>query len=79
MNSNNKNNKTTTKENFNLLGHNFHRYILNYQANIGFAQKGGAKHSSDNQEHLKRLVSDVNILSPKENIQVVFAEFLFGN
>lgn len=79
MNSNRNNKKTSIKVDNNLIGHDFHRYILNFQANVGIAKNGGSVYNLNHQEHLKRLVNDVNILSTTESIRVALSEPFFKN
>ncbi len=77
----NKQTYTTTKTNrlTNLIGEDNHRYFLELQAAFGVAQRGGVKFPFSNEVHTKRLVSDVNILSPTEHKQLIFSEVIFSN
>lgn len=70
--------KTTIQSN-NLIGNNGHRQFIQLQASLGIAQRGGVKYPYYNQHHDVRLVSDVNILSSKENKQLIFSEQIFSN
>lgn len=77
----NKQTYTTTKINSttNLIGEDNHRYFLELQATFGVAQRGGVKFPFPNEAHIKRLVSDVNILSSQEKKQLIFSEVIFSN
>ena len=66
-------------ENVNLIGEEQHRKFINLQAAYGFAQRGGVKFPFPGEQHSKRLISNVNILSSNENIQLVFSESIFSN
>ena len=78
MNSN-KYNQTTTQTTTNLIGEARHRHFLKLQAAYGFAQRGGVSFPYASQEHSKRLVSSVNILTSTENKNLVFSESIFSN
>ena len=78
MNSN-KNIQTTTQTTTNLIGESRHRHFLKLQAAYGFSQRGGVSFPYASEEHSKRLVSDVNILTSSENKQLVFSESIFSN
>jgi len=66
-------------ESVNLIGEEQHRKFISLQAAYGFAQRGGVKFPFPGELHSKRLISNVNILSPKENIQLIFSESIFSN
>ncbi len=78
MNSN-KYTQTTTQTTTNLIGESRHRHFLKLQAAYGFAQRGGVSFPYASQEHSKRLVSNVNILTSSENKNLVFSESIFSN
>lgn len=63
----------------NLIGELYHRSFIKIQAYYGFAQRGGVICPYVSGQHLKRLVSDVNILTSKENKQLIFSESVFSN
>ena len=78
MNSN-KNNNTKTETTTNLIGETFYRNYLQLQAAYGFAQRGGVQFPFSGNVHSKRLVSDVNVLTSKENKHLVFSETIYSN
>ncbi len=78
MNSN-KYTQTTTQTTTNLIGESRHRHFLELQAAYGFAQRGGVSFPYAIQEHSKRLVSTVSILTSSENKNLVFSESIFSN
>ena len=78
MNTNNYSNTKQTSA-INLIGEWYHRSFIKLQADYGFAQRGGVVCPYVSARHLKRLVSDVNILTPKEHKQLVFSESFFNN
>lgn len=63
----------------NLLGENDYRTYLELQAEYGFSQRGGLQFPYASEKHSKRLVSDLNILTSKENRQLIFSESIFCN
>lgn len=63
----------------NLIGETSHRNYLTVQAAYGFAQRGGVQFPYISSSHATRLVCDVNILTSKENKQLVFSESIFSN
>ncbi len=78
MNSN-KHTHTKIATSTNLIGETSHRHYLSIQAAYGFAQRGGVQFPYISSSHATRLVSDVNILTSKENKQLVFSETIFSN
>ena len=78
MNSN-KYTQATTHTITNLIGESRHRHFLKLQAAYGFSQRGGVSFPDASQEHSKRLVSDVNILTSFETKHLVFSESIFSN
>lgn len=56
----------------NLMGHEDHRIHLQLQAEYGLSQKGGMQFPFADEIHNKRLISDINILTSKENKQLIF-------
>ncbi len=78
MNSN-KYTNTTIATQTNLIGETRHRHFLNLQASYGFSQRGGVQFPFAGHKHSKRLVSDVNILTSKENKHLIFSESIFSN
>lgn len=76
MNSNKHINTATSK---NLIGESRHRNFLKLQANYGFSQRGGVQFPYASNEHSKRLISDVNILTSRENKHLIFSESIFSN
>ena len=78
MNSN-KYTSTKTIITTNLIGETKHRNFLDLQAAFGIAQRGGVLFPAFDQQHSKRLVSDINILSQAENRQLIFSESVFSN
>lgn len=75
----NRYNYTTIVNTTNLIGEAKHKHFIELQATYGFAQRGGVKLPYANEIHLKRLVSDVNILSSQESKQLIFSEIIFSN
>ena len=69
--------KITTSAN--VIGDSNHRNYLTIQASYGFAQRGGVQFPYISSSHANRLVSDVNILTSRENKQLVFSETIFSN
>ena len=63
----------------NLIGENSHRNYLTVQAAYGFAQRGGVQFPYISSSHANRLISNINILTSKENKQLVFSESIFSN
>jgi hypothetical protein len=63
----------------NLIGDSNHRNYLITQAAYGFAQRGGVQFPYISSSHATRLVSDVNILTSKENKHLIFSESIFSN
>jgi hypothetical protein len=63
----------------NLIGELQHRHYIQLQAAYGVAQRGGVVFPLFEEKHNKRLVSDVNILSPREHKQLIFSESIFSN
>lgn len=78
MNSN-KYTHTKIATSTNIIGQSHHRNYLIIQASYGFAHRGGVQFPYSNSSHINRLVSNVNILTSKENKQVVFSETIFSN
>lgn len=78
MNSN-KHIDTKIEESHNLIGNSKHRNFIELQALLGFAQRGGVKFPYNNEKHVQRLASDVNILSSQENKQLIFSEIIYSN
>lgn len=78
MNSN-KHTHTKNAASTNLIGESNHRNYLTVQAAYGFAQRGGVQFPYISSSHATRLVSDVNILTSRENKQLVFSESIFSN
>lgn len=78
MNSN-KYTQTITQTTTNLIGEARHRHFLKLQSTYGLAQRGGVQFPYASQEHSKRLVSDVNILTSLENKHLIFSESIFSN
>lgn len=78
MNSN-KYTNTKTQTTTNLIGEARHRNYLKLQASYGFSQRGGVQFPQASNEHSKRLVSNVNILTSIENKHLVFLESIFSN
>ncbi len=74
----NKYTQTKTRKT-NLIGDINHRHFLKLQSAFGFAQRGGVQYPYASNEHNKRLVSNVNILSSFENKHIVFSETIFSN
>lgn len=79
MNSNKYTNTKTATTTTNLIGEKNHRYFLKLQSAYGFAQRGGVQFPYASDEHNKRLVSDVNILTSQEQKHLVFSESIFSN
>lgn len=79
MKSNNNNYTNNQTQIFNLIGDANHKQFIKVQAAYGFAQRGGVKFPFSNDKHIKRLVSNVNLLSSQENKQLVFSEIVFSN
>lgn len=75
----NKPTKTTQLKTNNLIGDATHRDFIELQAIYGFAQRGGLVLQKDNAQHTGRLASDVNILTPYENKQLIFSLPVFNN
>ena len=71
--------QTTTQKTINLIGESRHRHFLKLQAAYGFSQRGGVSFPDASQEHSKRLVSKVNILTSSENKHLIFSESIFNN
>ncbi len=63
----------------NLIGEIQHRHYISLQAAYGVAQRGGVVFPLYEEKHNARLVSNVNILSPREHRQLVFSESVFSN
>ncbi|MES2131446.1 MAG: hypothetical protein V4506_03795 [Bacteroidota bacterium] len=63
----------------NLIGEWYYRSFIKLQADYGFAQRGGVVCPYADTHHLKRLASKVNILSSKEQKQLIFSESIFSN
>ena len=63
----------------NLIGEVSHRSFLQIQATYGLAHRGGVQFPSASSVHATRLISDVNILTSKENKQLIFLESIFSN
>lgn len=78
MNSN-KYTQITTQTTTNLIGESRHRHFLKLQAAYGLAQRGGVQFPYASEEHSKRLVSDVNVLTSSENKHLIFSESIFSN
>jgi hypothetical protein len=68
--------KITTQ---NLIGDINHKGFLELQSAYGIAQRGGSIISNYSNDHAKRLVSDVNLLSSKERKKIIFNETIYGN
>ena len=66
-----------TQETTNLIGESRHQQFLKIQAAYGFSQRGGVQFPLVSIEHIKRLVSDVNILTSTENKHLIFSESIF--
>lgn len=62
----------------NLIGRDDHKNFIELQAVTGFAQRGGSRFYGITR-HEQRLVSDVNLLTPRETRQLIFSESIFGN
>ncbi|MBC7696677.1 MAG: hypothetical protein H7141_14665 [Burkholderiales bacterium] len=71
--------QTTAQTTINLIGESRHRHFLKLQAAYGFSQRGGVSFPDASQEHSKRLVSKVNILTSSENKHLIFSESIFNN
>jgi len=69
----------TQSPSLNLIGEHHHKQFINLQAAYGFAQRGGVKFPFSNEKHVKRLVSEVNLLSSQEKRQLIFSENIFSN
>lgn len=69
----------TTSNTNNLIGDDTHKHFIELQAVFGIAQRGGVKFPFPNVSHIKRLVSDVNLLSSQEYKQLIFSEIIFSN
>ena len=78
MNSN-KYTNTTIATQPNLIGEGRHRHFLSLQASFGFSQRGGVQFPFAGEQHSKRLISNVNILSSAENKHLIFSESIFSN
>lgn len=78
MNSN-KYTQTTIQTTTNLIGEARYRHFLKLQAAYGFSQRGGVSFPYASEEHSKRLVNDINILTSKENKYLIFSESIFSN
>lgn len=63
----------------NLIGETHHRRYIGIQAAYGISQRGGVAFPFYEEKHSKRLVSDVNVLSPAEHKQLIFSEVVFSN
>ena len=63
----------------NLIGEISHQSFLQIQVAYGFAHRGGVLFPSSSSVHATRLISDVNILTSKENKQIIFSEPVFSN
>jgi len=72
-------NKIKINTKLNLLNNRAHIQFLELQSAYGFAQRGGAKISSFSNDHTKRIISDVNLLSDKEVKQLIFNEIIYSN
>lgn len=69
--------KITTETN--LIGENNYRQYLQQQADYGFSQRGGVWYPFASNQHNKRLISDVNVLTSKEHKQLIFSESILCN
>ena len=72
-------NKLTTTQTTNLIGQHKFRDFLKLQTTYGFSQRGGVQYPSIKEEHLKRLVAPINLLSSLEKKHLVFSESIFSN
>ncbi len=70
---------TKISKSINLIGEKDFRTYLQLQAEYGFSQRGGVQFPFAGHKHAKRLISDVNILTSKENKQLIFSESIFNN
>ena len=77
--SNNKYTGTKISKTINLIGEKDHRTYIQLQAEYGFSQRGGVQFPFAGHKHVKRLVNDVNILTSKENKQLIFSESIYCN
>ena len=75
----NKYTNTKTVVTTNLIGEISHRSFLQIQATYGLAHRGGVQFPSASSLHATRLISDVNILTARENKQLIFSESIFSN
>lgn len=74
-----KNTYTLANVSRNLIGEAQHRHYISLQAAYGVAHRGGVVFPLYEEKHNTRLVSDVNLLSPREHRQLVFSETVFSN
>ncbi len=63
----------------NLIGESNHRQFLKSQVAYGYSHRGGVAFPFTSNEHGKRLVSSVNILTSLENKHLIFSESIFSN
>lgn len=79
MNSNNNSKNTKALISQNLIGNEAYKDFLAIQAEFGAAQHGGAYPFNLIPPHVKRLISDVNILTSLEKKQLIFSGTIFTN
>ena len=74
----NKKNKHILHSNdLNVLGEETHQTFLEIQCTYGIAQRGGSCPAPSSPNHLRRLTSDLNLLSPQEKNRLIFTENIF--
>ena len=74
-----KKNINIKKENTNLLNNADFRDLLNFEAEYANEVKGGHFPNYYGEEKQKRLVNDVNLLSPNEQSDLVYNLFIGKN
>lgn len=70
---------TNTKGFNNLIGQPEHRQFISVLSAYGVAHRGGIAFPPYEEKHHQRLVSDINLLSPREHRQLIFSESIFSN
>ncbi|MEI8137254.1 MAG: hypothetical protein WCH21_08020 [Bacteroidota bacterium] len=76
---NNKSNHKTTVQKENLIGDESHREYLEVQSEFGIAQRGGVFPFHLIPTHVKRLASDINLLTSLEKKQLIFSGTISNN
>ncbi len=79
MDNNNNSKNTKALNSKNLLGDDAHKDFLALQAEFGVAQHGGVYPPNFLSSQVKRLASDVNLLTSLEKKQLIFSGNIFNN